>query len=354
MQQVQSNRAEYPDDLVASGLMVEMRFKPGRKTLSLRAGKLLHLLTKAAGAVLCEPIVHSIALRDIREIAMLSKTEIKEIAEELTDTKIEIHSYYPKETWSLGAILSGVKLHVTDSALTYRFSDAMIELFSMDDRWTIISKRLMLEFESRYALRLFEMLSLRKNMRKNTEEFEVDDLRSRLGIETDKLKLFGHFKAYALNPAVEEINRITEMQISYDLIKKSRAVRAVKLQWSIRATIESRSRIEHESASPVDQATAPEATAGLAPKAVEAHVAFPSEGSIRNLHPWHGIAEIHCPGYDFNLAASGFRSLASRKQGGFALKGPGLEARFVSYCQTKAFATASARARQAALGNRGF
>ncbi len=83
---------------------------------------------------------------------------------------------------------------------------------------------------------------------------------------------------------------------------------------------------------------------------VEARVAFPREGSIRDRHPWHGIAETHCPGYDLDLLAKGFRSQAGRKQGGFPLHCTDLEARFVDYCQTKAFATASARARQAALG----
>jgi hypothetical protein len=386
MQLVQTERADRSDDVVASGLMVEMRFQAGRKALSLRAGKMLHLLTKAVGAALCDRIVHKVPLRELRETSKVSAKEVEAIAEELTKTFIEIRVHYPKEIWSLGGILSGVELNTTDGDLMFSFSDTMIKLFSMDDRWAIISKRLVLEFESRYSLRLYEILSLRKNMRKNTEEFDLDDLRSRLGVEPGKLVMFGSFKQRVLDPAIEEINRITDINVSYELIKKNKAVRSIKLTWACRATIDADPKAEaiegasepaaasapgapksaakptkaapkpSTKAAPIEPAAAP-AEPKPAPKAAQepiepprARVAFPREGSIRDHHPWHEIAETHCPGYSLDLAASGFRSLAGRKQDGFALKGPDLEARFEAYCKSKAFATASARARQAALG----
>ena len=42
-----ADRADRPDELVAAGELLDMRFRDGGKALSLRAGKILHLLLTA-------------------------------------------------------------------------------------------------------------------------------------------------------------------------------------------------------------------------------------------------------------------------------------------------------------------
>ncbi|RZL23819.1 MAG: hypothetical protein EOP64_07585, partial [Sphingomonas sp.] len=65
MKQALADRADRPDELVASGRQIDMIFRPGQRVLSLRAGKLWHLLVKAAGVDLAANKDHRMALADL-------------------------------------------------------------------------------------------------------------------------------------------------------------------------------------------------------------------------------------------------------------------------------------------------
>jgi len=81
-----------------------------------------------------------------------------------------------------------------------------------------------LAMRSQYSIRLYELL--KSYMYKKTVIFEMDELKRLLSAET--YDRFPDFKRYALEIAVKEINKLTDISVSYELIKIGRRFAEVK------------------------------------------------------------------------------------------------------------------------------
>jgi hypothetical protein len=69
--------------------------------------------------------------------------------------------------------------------------------------WGLLSRRVLLSFESRYALRLFEVVSLRVGLaHKASEVFPLADLRARLGVPDGTFRLWADLRRYVIERAV--------------------------------------------------------------------------------------------------------------------------------------------------------
>ena len=302
---VQSDRAGRPDDLVASGEVVNLRFRPGKKALSLRAAKMFHLIVKNGGSNLAVPWKHKIALNDLRVIANMTNAEIGELIYELQSTIVVITSATEVIT---GPLLEYVGRQIVDNGhMSYRFSEPMRAIFANSTYWAVIQQRAVLAFESRYGLRLFELMSLRINMaHKTSEVFDLEVLRAHLGVLTDALIRWDHFRSTALEPALEEVNRIADFTVTYEKIKSARTVTGVRLSWK--------------------------PNAGTQAARIEAPAGFPSSGSI-SYSKWAGIVVANCsaPTPDMESVAHAFRQWAASKS--MRLDGPNVEATFAGFCK---------------------
>ena len=241
--QALSDRGGRGDELIAAGEVLNLRFQSGAKSpvLSLRASKLLHFLVNAAGADACELKTHSISAEKLNEQFHLSIEDLLSTVRELFQAVVQLE--YRTETGrrvvKTGPMLADVERDLEgdekDPALIrWEFSPVMRLVMSGSDHWAALSKKAVLAFSSRYALRLYEILSLRKNLtHKNTEVFELDDLRQRFGIEPGTLSLFSAFRRTALEPAIAEVNQLTGLRVSYDVIKRGRGgkVHSIVLDW---------------------------------------------------------------------------------------------------------------------------
>lgn len=86
-----------------------------------------------------------------------------------------------------------------------------------------------LRFKSKYALRLYELVkSIHYHDAYLYEHvFSISDLRNALGAESyDK---YQDFKARVLNPAVKEVNELSDKKVSYVPIKNGRSVVEIKI-----------------------------------------------------------------------------------------------------------------------------
>ncbi len=246
MTKILSDRMDRPDDLVAAGETINMVFQRGRRALSLRGGKAFHLLVKHCAAGLAEDRPHKIAIKELREIANLTDEQIVSVIRELQQTTVEItrmvdgwfdedDQYTPEATELVtsGPILTDVERPTRGSGMIrFRFSQTLRDVFGRSDHWAILSKRAVLSFESRYALRLFELISLRINLAHKTSELiELDKLREMFGVPEEKLVLWAHFRTRALDPAIAEVNHLAGFKVDYEPIKHGRSVTGIKLSW---------------------------------------------------------------------------------------------------------------------------
>jgi hypothetical protein len=346
-----ADRSDRPDELVAAGRQVEMIFRPGQRALSLRAGKMWHLLVKAAGVDLAANKAHSMPLADLYQsgIGHMTQAERIEALRELQTTLVEVRIPSPKVAGRMRivseSLLARVERDEDDRGeLVWKFGETLRTVFANSDHWAVLSKRAVMTFESRYSLRLYEIVALRAGLdHKTTETFDLEDLRSRLGVPPGKLLTWPHIRQRALDPAIAEVNQLAGFTVGYEPIKRGRAVSAVKLSWATKAAPE-RKATKRELDAPkvgrsarragtVEAVSAPPPTV-TAPKAP----AFPASGSILRDTFWDPLAREnakrlpggHVP--DLGGLSDAFRQWSAAK--GLPLMGPDVAKRFVGFCKS--------------------
>ena len=137
MREALADRAERPDELVASGRQIDMIFKPGQKALSLRAAKLWHLLVKSAGVDLAVAKDHRMALADLYQSGLghMTLAERVEALRELQTTLVEVRVASPKVIGRMRivseALLSRVERDEDDRGeLVWRFGETLRTVFA--------------------------------------------------------------------------------------------------------------------------------------------------------------------------------------------------------------------------------
>ena len=95
------------------------------------------------------------------------------------------------------------------------------------------------KFKSVYSVRLYELLAQWKNadMRK-IPIFELQTFRKQLGVEDDEYIRMFDFKKYVLDKAINEINKHSDLVVSYEKKKKGRVISGFKFKISEKANNE--------------------------------------------------------------------------------------------------------------------
>jgi hypothetical protein len=230
---------DHPDAIVQAGEVVEMRF-PAGGSMSLRAGKLFHLLIQFAGVRVADAEQHKVTLSALNETFHVTAGELMDLVDELHTTTLRMHLTDAKgrRFQKSGPILSDAEQEdeaETQAELRYEFSPAMRRAIANSTHWAVVSRRAVLAFESRYALRLYTLLSLKVGLRKASEPLSVEDLRELLGVPAGKLKRWQDLRRKALEPALAEVNHLTGLIAGYVPIKRGRRITGITLTWGTKA-----------------------------------------------------------------------------------------------------------------------
>jgi hypothetical protein len=223
-----------PDVIVQAGEVADMRFQRGQ-SLSLRAAKLFLLLVQAAGARVVDDHQHRILYSDLNQTFHRGKGELLDAIDELHGTTISVRVAHASRPFtSSGPILSSIEREDEDLAgaeVRFEFSQALRHVIRNSTHWAAISRRAVMAFESKYALRLYMVLALRSGLHKTTETFAMDDLRALVGVEAGTLAGWQAIRRRVLEPARAEINMLAGFHMDFEPIKLGRSVVAVKLIW---------------------------------------------------------------------------------------------------------------------------
>lgn len=231
------NRAN-PDAIITAGEVVDMRFKSGNQ-LSLRAAKLFCLLVQEAGVTVAENKQHKIPLAVLNETFHLNRDELIQAIEELhsTSVSVKVSPSSGRDFTKSGPILSDLE-HEDDSLaqaeIRFEFSKTLQQVIANSTHWAALSRRAVLAFESKYSLRFYMFLSLRAGLRKTSEDFTLEELRSMLGMDETTLPRWQDFRRFVLDKAQAEINHLAGFRMSYVPIKTGRKFSGVKLNWGLK------------------------------------------------------------------------------------------------------------------------
>lgn len=98
-------------------------------------------------------------------------------------------------------------------------------LLQLKESFTYYQLENVLCFDSKYSFRLYELF---KSYEFKTDFIiSVDDLKKYL-MADNKYDRFTLFKTNVLNKAIDEINRYTDLKVSYELIRKNRVITDIK------------------------------------------------------------------------------------------------------------------------------
>lgn len=110
-------------------------------------------------------------------------------------------------------------------------SEEVISMISrLEDQFTKYHLEQVSAFKSKYSTRLYELVIKWQGTGK-TEKYDIDGLRRKLGLELNEYNTMSNFKVNVLDKAVSEINKHTDIQVSYEQFKTGRVITAVQFKF---------------------------------------------------------------------------------------------------------------------------
>lgn len=181
--------------------------------------------------------VYDIDVKDIKNLFTLESdgsvyTYIKDSVRSLMDKKITIRTKTSegktKET-VIPMIIEMTRIVEEKSSISLSFHPLMKPyLLDLKSRFLTYDVDNILRLKSTYAIRIYELTKAYAGIGKRT--FAIDELKKILGIE-DKYKQYTHLKKRIIESSKDNINKDTDINLSYVEIKEGRKV--VKIQFII-------------------------------------------------------------------------------------------------------------------------
>ncbi len=203
------------EGFVKPGELVDMR---AGADLSLQDRRVFNLLIENAWSQIAEDKPHSIAIAKLRGPYHKGGERVADSVRALMTTLVEIPAVLDGEPAIFATQLLGETTRFVDedsakAVLLYSFPPGLRRIIKDSRYWGRIKAYVMFSFTSKYALALYEALCLRGNLRVNEQTFSVEDFRALLGVEPGKMPLFKSLKQRVLDPAVTEVNALSDFNV---------------------------------------------------------------------------------------------------------------------------------------------
>ena len=119
----------------------------------------------------------------------------------------------------------------TEGVLKYDFHRKLVPLLRESEIYARMEVKVLSAFTSKYALALYEIISTKINLRKSSEEIDLDTLRQWLGVDAGKLGTWSNLWKFAIKRAVKELNSLSPYTVEIDPIRQGRKVVKVCISW---------------------------------------------------------------------------------------------------------------------------
>lgn len=215
------NQKSNADGFVKPGELVNMR---AAAHLSLQDRRIFNLLIENAWSQIGEDVTHRIAIARLRGPRHKGGERVADSVRTLMQTIVEIPVTLDGEPAIKAMQLLGETTRVIDedsakATLLYSFSKGLRQIIQDSRYWGRIRIFIMFAFTSKYALALYEGVCLRANLRTSEQTFSVEEFRALLGVEPGKLEEAFNLKKWALDPAVAEVNHLSDFRVEVEAIR---------------------------------------------------------------------------------------------------------------------------------------
>lgn len=144
-------------------------------------------------------------------------SEFKSIANGLMDKKI-----YFKDRPNLDVRWLASSEYVGEGIIELEFSEKLIPyLLNLKKKFTRYQLKNIINFQNKHSLRIYELMKQYQNIGKRN--FELEEFKKTLFLENQYDRIYD-FRRFVLDPAKKEINENTDINISYETIKRGRKI----------------------------------------------------------------------------------------------------------------------------------
>ena len=349
-------QAKGGEEFAKPGSIVEIKFVKGQ-SLSLTASRLLALMILTAGGDAWQDRPHRMRKADIRR-GHKGNERISDMLEELHRTlfAIDDRSWRGKKATLRFSLISSSREEAedTDGAdagwIEWEFTPDARKLIQESESYAVLNRQAVLGFRSSYALKLYEIGSLRLHRRQSTWKGDMAALRAALGISPEVYKDFAQLRRKVLEKAKAEIDQLAHFRVEWKEIRQGRTVTEIEFRFEPKdapAQIATVDEIErHSTGRKARREGAVETVAetvevgSLVKAAISALVApeksseivFP-QGTIRfNAEGLAAIARTHGGGWDIDLIADAYRQQMGDRLA--KLKGAKLTSSWTGFCES--------------------
>ena len=222
--------AEKGREVIVAGEVADIRFPKGG-SLSLLASKLFVQLLERAGGDVVQDREHRTTLESLNW-SHRDLESIEDAVDELHGTRV---SLTVETARGRGRVSGPILAHVERPAegyageLLWEFSKTFRAVVKRSHHWAAISARAVLAMECKYSPWLYQLCALHAGRERVAHEWDLEDLRERLGASSPSLHRWQDFKRRVLEPAVAEVNHLTGIGVAWEPIKHGRSVVGLRL-----------------------------------------------------------------------------------------------------------------------------
>lgn len=349
-------QAKGGEEFAKPGSIVEIKFVKGQ-SLSLTASRLLALMILTAGGDAWQDRPHRMRKADIRR-GHKGNERISDMLEELHRTlfAIDDRSWRGKKATLRFSLISSSREEAedTDGAdagwIEWEFTPDARKLIQESESYAVLNRQAVLGFRSSYALKLYEIGSLRLHRRQSTWKGDMAALRAALGISPEVYKDFAQLRRKVLEKAKAEIDQLAHFRVEWKEIRQGRTVTEIEFRFEPKdapAQIATVDEIERHSTGrkarregavetvaetmEVGSVVKAAISALIAPEK-SSEIVFP-QGTIRfNAEGLAAIARTHGGGWDIDLIADAYRQQMGDRLA--KLKGAKLTSSWTGFCES--------------------
>jgi plasmid replication initiation protein len=205
----------------------------GKQSMTLQTARLIRLLITQVVKEDKDLKTYTCRISDLANFLNVDSSnlyrDIRQICSCAMFSTVSIGTGNPKEPWEMFHWISTAK-YDGNGTLTLRLSDEIKPYVLELEKWfTQYQLKNILEFNSYYAIRLYELLKCKDGESSNSKielEFEVDELRQYFDCEK-KYQKISQFKEKVINTAVREINEKSDLWVNPTYKKTGRAITSV-------------------------------------------------------------------------------------------------------------------------------
>ena len=218
------------DSLVKPGELVDVvEVTP----LTLADRRVYNLLLENAWDAIDKPVTHVVSKALLRG-SHNSNDRIGASIERLMSAIVRVRVVWDGEPALERVQLLGgnIETERADGLLEYEIPARLRRIISNSTVFARLQREVMFALTSKYALTLYEMVQKRGNLRwRSSEKFTLEELRGVLGVPKGKLGSWSNLKLRAIDPAVAEVNALSDYVVEVAPIKTGRRVTHVELRW---------------------------------------------------------------------------------------------------------------------------